>query len=115
MSNPVFTLELVEAEQCFTTIEVHKSGHGRMEFRGDGMQMWGSTSGDGSTDHIRSHGKHICWAEWLHNVLEGWHTCIFYADDKFSIHDQHPDYKIVSQLWDFGLMSDKEVLAKITA
>ena len=33
---PVFTVRLVELSKFFTTIEVHKSGDGYMEFRDDG-------------------------------------------------------------------------------
>lgn len=109
---PAFELQMTQADKQFTTITVFKQGAGRMLFQGDAIWQWGLgfENADGSRDHIRNHGKNICWAEWLHNGLEGMHTCILYTGDKFCIHEGHPDYDFVSQLWDYGLMNEREVL-----
>jgi len=85
MNQPIFLLQMVEATRTRTVIEVYKQGVGRMEFRSNAIWQWGMgfENQDGSTDHILNHGKNLSWAEWLHNGLEGWHTCIFYTGDQF--------------------------------
>lgn len=115
MTNPVYTLELTNAEHLFTTIRVHKSGHGVMEFRGDGMWQWGfgqPPNSDAGVDHLRNHEQNICWAEWLHNGLLGMHTTIFHAEGgPFCIHDRHEDYEFMNKLWRFAHMKESQVLA----
>jgi hypothetical protein len=116
--HPVFTLELTTADPCFTTIRVHKQGHGVTEFRGDGIQQWG-LAGAGvfgpQNTHIRG-GKSgplnaLCWAEWLHNGLIGPHATIFHAGtDPFVIHGDHEDYAFMSALWDLAQLTDRKVL-----
>jgi hypothetical protein len=113
MTKPVYTIELTRNDHLFTEIAVHKSGHGRMVFGGDGMWQWGFGTGssDGSLDHLRSHRKKICWAEWLHNGLLGMHTCILYAEGgPFVVHDRHADYDFMNKLWDFANMLESDVL-----
>lgn len=112
---PTYNLQMTECTEHFTTITVWKEGHGRMEFRGDGIRCWGLGLSNSSPakDHIRAHGKRICWAEWLHNSLEGWHTCIFYTGDRFAIVPKHPDYPIVDMLWFLGEQDEKDVLTHL--
>ena len=84
-----------------------------MEFRGDAIARWGMglAAIDGNRDHIRASGTRICWAEWLHNSLAGWHCCILYTDDEFAILGRHADYSAVSQIWGMAHLTDAEVLA----
>ncbi len=113
MSNAVYTIQLTRCESLFTTIHVHKSGHGAMEFRGDGMWQWGFNPGvnDPGLDHLRNHGRNICWAEWWHNGLLGMHTCILHAEGgPFCVHDRHDDYLFMTKIWDFAHMKESEVL-----
>ena len=112
MDRPVFLLQMVEATRIRTVIEVYKQGVGRMEFRSNAIWQWGMgfENQDGSTDHILNHGKNLSWAEWLHNGLEGWHTCIFYTGDQFCIHENHSDYEFVAKLFDLGMLPDREVM-----
>lgn len=111
MKNPTFTIQLVEFNYHFTKIEVFKQGVGRTLFCGDAYWQWGMGSLDFGTAHIRAHETRINWAEWLHNGLEGWHSCILHAEGgPFCIHDKHPDYEFVSMIWDLAQLTDKEVL-----
>ena len=113
MNLPVYTLELTRNDYTFTEITVHKSGHGRMIFGGDGMWQWGHgmSNGDGSLDHLRSHRKKICWAEWLHNGLMGMHSTILHAEGgPFCVHERHDDYAFMNKIWDFANMEESEVL-----
>jgi len=115
MKNSVYTIELTQNDHLFTEITVHKSGHGRKVFRGDGMWQWGfgqPEGSEGSLDHLRSHGQRICWSEWLANGLAGMHTCILYAEGgPFAVHDKHDDYAFMNKLWDFANMKESDVLA----
>ena len=113
MTNPVYTIELTRNDYLFSEITVHKSGHGRMLFKGDGMWHWGlgMTANDSSLDHLRNHRQNICWAEWLHNGLLGMHTTILHAEGgPFCVHDGHDDYEFMNKLWAFAEMKESEVL-----
>lgn len=115
---PVFRLTLTECTEHHTTITVHVQGiKALIHFRGDALWQWSlGMPPCTSAEHrkrkpwIRSHGQRICWAEWLHEGLKGWHTCVLHAGDTLSILPRHPDYDFVARLVHLSQFTDKEIL-----
>ena len=101
---PIFTISVTRWEQCFMTLTVRVQGAGRIEFRGDAFWQW-----DGNP--VRSHGSRVCWAELLHDTLEGWHACVLHTDSEVAILPHHPDYEPVAQLIRWAeTLTDREVI-----
>jgi hypothetical protein len=106
---PIYRIEVTRWEYTFMTLTVHIQGSHRMEFRGDAYWQWNLSS---YPDHIRNHGKAICWAQLLHDSLEGWHSCVLHAGDIVTILPRHPDYEAVTRLIHWGeTLSNQEVAA----
>jgi hypothetical protein len=115
---PTFNLTMTEWSQDHTTITIHEQGiPALIQFRGDGIWQWGLGVPDMPTEEyrarrtwLRAHGQRICWAEWLHDGLEGWHTCVLYTGDTLAILPHHPDYGHVAKLVILSQLTDKEAI-----
>ena len=102
---PIITLSIVEWSYTRLTIQARvqrlhpeqsqSPEPGRIEFRGDAYWQW-------NNQPIRAHGKRICWAELLHDALEGWHACVLHTNSEVAILPHHPDYPRVKALVEYG-------------
>lgn len=99
-----FRMRFTEFNQCFTTISVWRNKDVRpVQFTGDGYWNWGlgMTNNDVDALHLRNHGKNTCWAQKLHDALEGWHSCVLHQfEGDLFILPTHPDHAAVEALWD---------------
>jgi hypothetical protein len=123
MKEPIFNLTLTEFSSDHTTITVREQGISALiHFRGDGIWQWGLAVPAMSTAEyrarrtwLRSHGTRICWAEWLHDGLKGWHACVLYTGDTLAILPDHPDYEHVAELVRLSQLTDPEVIKQLAA
>lgn len=78
----------------FSCIRVWKNNDPRwVDFTGDAYWMWADTPS-------RANGKGYCWAQALHDSLEGFHSTILHSGhDRFVVHKNHSDYMRVLDLW----------------
>jgi hypothetical protein len=118
MNKPIFNLTMTEWSSDHTTITVREEGvYAPIHFRGDGIWQWGLGVPDmpeaeyrARRTWIRAHGQRVCWAEWLHDGLEGWHTCVLYTGDTLAILPKHPDYGHVAKLVKLSQLTDREAI-----
>lgn len=64
-----------------------------VEFHGDAYWQWGAVP-------ERANGTGFCWAQALHDALEGWHATVLHQDEVLSVLPFHPDYEAIENLWD---------------
>lgn len=120
---PVLSVTMTECEYHHTTLQVKEEGIAApILFCGDGVWQWG-LGVPSMSEHeyrrrrpwLRSHGTRICWAEWLHDGMEGWHTCVLYTGDTVAILPHHSDYPFVSRLVALAGLPERDVIMIVRA
>ena len=85
-----------------TTITVFRGRDPRpVLFTGDAYWQWGLGRKHTPPEKMpeRAWGAAYCWAEALHDALEGWHACVLHTGDELAVLPKHPDYARVEALW----------------